>query len=268
MRKLIKLSEIYQDYETFVIDLWGVINDGVRINLGALNVVENLQKKEKKIIFLSNAPRPKENVIEFLLKIKLQKKYLKNVMTSGEAAINSIKSSKFGKKFYHLGPNRDNSLFKGLEKNKTNIEDCDYILCTGLFDDKMNDINFYKEFLKKYTNKILVCTNPDLIVHRGDAVEFCAGKLASIFEKIGGRTVYFGKPHKEIYNLILNKKEKALLIGDNLNTDIKGANNIGKDSVFIYNGIHKSEITNENDILNISKKYKTDIKFYQKELCW
>ena len=117
MRKLIKLSEIYQDYETFVIDLWGVIHDGVRINLGALNVVENLQKKEKKIIFLSNAPRPKENVIEFLLKIKLQKKYLKNVMTSGEAAINSIKSSKFGKKFYHLGPNRDNSLFKGLEKN-------------------------------------------------------------------------------------------------------------------------------------------------------
>ena len=45
----------------------------------------------------------------------------------------------------------------------------------------------------------MICTNPDLIVDRGNVREFCAGTLAKIFEKLGGEVKYFGKPHPEIY---------------------------------------------------------------------
>ena len=80
----------------------------------------------------------------------MDEKYLKNVLTSGEAAIKSLRLNKFGIKFYHLGPERDMSLFAGLEKNKTSIEKSDFILCTGLFDEHENDLNYYKKLLKSH----------------------------------------------------------------------------------------------------------------------
>ena len=224
MKKLEHLSEIANNYDTYIIDLWGVIHNGIKLNEDAILTIEKLHNMKKKVVFLSNAPRPSKNVINFLKKLNMNEKYLKNVFTSGEASSIAIKSEKFGKYFYHLGPQRDNSLFKGLEQNKKNLSDCDYILCTGLYDEYMNDLNFYSKLLINFKDKIMVCTNPDLIVDRGNETEFCAGKIAQIFENLGGKVVYFGKPHFSIYNLILKKSDKALMIGDNLQTDIKGAN--------------------------------------------
>ncbi len=268
MEKLEHLSEITNSYDTYIVDLWGVMHNGIKLNSSAINTIKKLFLNDKKIVFLSNAPRPSINVVNFLKKLKMDDKYLKNVLTSGEAALKAIREETFGKRFYHLGPERDNSLFKNLEKNKTNIKECDYILCTGLFDDFENDLNYYRELLKKYTSKKLICTNPDLIVHRGEHEEYCAGKLASIFEDLGGEVKYFGKPHRDIYKLFLRKNERALAIGDNLRTDIKGANNMNIDSIFITDGVHRSELKNESDLTAILKKYKVRSTYFQKELSW
>ena len=70
----------------------------------------------------------------------------------------------------------------------------------------------------------MICTNPDLIVDRGNTRELCAGSVAMVFEKMGGKVIYFGKPYPEVYNQSMIIKIKKFFIGDNLNTDIKGAN--------------------------------------------
>ena len=268
MKKLEHLSEIYNSYDTFVIDLWGVIHDGIALNLNAMKAVEQLKKKSKKIVFLSNAPRPSVKVINFLLRMKMDKKYLLNVMTSGEAAMHAINQNKFGKNFYHLGPPRDVSVFERVKDNKTNIENCDFILCTGLFDDHEHDLEYYKRLLVKYTSKKLVCTNPDLIVHRGKQEEYCAGYIAKIFENLGGEVIYYGKPHQEIYKMCFNDSEKVLAIGDNLRTDIKGANNLNKDCLLISDGVHRREFNNENELQELLNKYNVKANYYQKELKW
>ena len=266
MKKLNHLSEIYKSYDCFVIDLWGVMHDGIKLYNEAVNVVENLTKENKRVVFLSNAPRPSANVINFW--IKLDDKFLKNILTSGEAASKSLKQNKFGKKFYHLGPQRDQSLFNNFEKNKVSLDQCDFILCTGLFDNKINDLDFYSNLLKDYIDKKFVCTNPDLIVHRGVKEEYCAGTIAALFEKMGGKVIYFGKPHLEIYKMCLKVNEKSLIIGDNLRTDIKGANNLNLDSIFITNGIHRSEYKSEKDLTTLLKKYSVDTKYFQSQLIW
>ena len=91
MKKIDHLSEIYSQYDTFIIDLWGVMHNGIKLNGKAVNAVENLKNNKKKIIFLSNAPRPSESVVSFLKKLNMKEEYLENVMTSGEAAIASLK---------------------------------------------------------------------------------------------------------------------------------------------------------------------------------
>ena len=244
------------------------MHDGISLNSKAVEVVEKLNENSKQVVFLSNAPRPSLKVIEFLKKMKMNEKLLSKVITSGEAAMKAINQNKFGKKFYHLGPIRDQSLFEKVLSNKTSLEKCDYIICTGLFDGQENDLNYYQDLLKGHTSKKLICTNPDLIVHRGNIEEFCAGSIAETFEKIGGKVIYYGKPHKEIYELCFNRGDKVLAIGDNLRTDIKGANNIGIDSLFIYSGIHKNEIKNKTELLTLTEKYNVKSNFFQKELKW
>jgi HAD superfamily hydrolase (TIGR01459 family) len=268
LKKIEHLSEIYSFYDIFIVDLWGVIHNGIQLNKKAIEAIDNLDNVNKKIIFLSNAPRPNKDVINFLKKLKMSDKYLKNILTSGEAALKSLKKKKFGEKFFHLGPQRDNSLYEGLEHNKVSIENSEFILCTGLFDEHENNLEYYKILLKGHTSKKLICTNPDLVVHRGSKQEYCAGTIAKIFEKLGGKTIYFGKPYKEVYNIFLKKNDKGLVIGDNLNTDIKGANNVRLDSLFITGGIHRSEFNNEDELPSLLKRYNVNSKYFQKELCW
>ena len=103
--KFIKgLNQLQGKYDTFFIDLWGVIHNGIQVYPGAIDVLENLNKLNKRFVLMSNAPRPSKNVQDFLLKLNIDKSLIKNVFTSGEAALESLKQNKFGKNFYHLGP--------------------------------------------------------------------------------------------------------------------------------------------------------------------
>ena len=114
----------------------------------------------------------------------------------------------------------------------------------------------------------MICTNPDLIVDRGKKRELCAGSVAMTFEEIGGNVIYFGKPYPEVYNQSIQTKEKRIIaIGDNLNTDIKGANNMNYDSLIITNGIHKNEFEKEG-VEKILKKYNVISTYSQSNLKW
>ena len=180
------LREIYKQYDAFFIDLWGVMHNGIHLYPGAIEVVENLYKLKKRFVLMSNAPRPSKNVEKFLLNLKMDKIFTKNIFTSGEAALKSLQQKIYGKIFYHLGPKRDASLFEGFEKNKKNLKDADFILCTGFLDNNEDSLDFYKNLLKDYIQLKMICTNPDLIVHRGSKKKYCAGTLAEIFKQLGG----------------------------------------------------------------------------------
>ena len=264
------LRQIYTKYDAFFIDLWGVVHNGIKLSSGAIDVLENLNELNKRFVLMSNAPRPSKYVEKFLLKLKMNKILIKNVFTSGEAALKSLQNKIYGKSFFHLGPQRDNCLFEGLEKNKKSLDEADFILCTGFFDNYENSLEYYKKLLKDYTKLKMVCTNPDLTVYRGSKQEYCAGTLAKIFKKMGGDVIYFGKPYPEIYNFCIKKKEEVLVIGDNIRTDIKGANNMNFDSLFITQGIHKYEFLNLQlqNYDKILEKYGVKTTYYLKELIW
>jgi HAD superfamily hydrolase (TIGR01459 family) len=199
----------------------------------------------------------------------MEKEIRDHVFTSGEASLNYLNRFHKMEKFFHIGPPRDFDLFNNFKNNHTkDLNESKYILCTGLFDDQDQDLNYYKNLLEKHINKKMVCTNPDLIVDRGNNRELCAGSVAMVFDKMGGEVVYFGKPYPEVYNQSINNIDKKILsIGDNLNTDIKGANLLNYDSLLISNGVHKNEI-NKNGIEKVSKQYESIVNFMQSDLKW
>jgi len=263
------LKSIIDNYDIFYIDLWGVVHDGISLHQKAIDTLIEISKAKKKFVLLTNAPRPNKTVKIFLERMNMNKAIREKVYTSGEAALNYLKKNYLSEKFYHIGPPRDFDLFIDFKESKTEkIEDSTYLLCTGLFDDHDKDLDYYKKLFEKNINKKMICTNPDLIVDRGKKRELCAGSVALVFEKFGGEVVYFGKPFPEVYNQSIdNRNKKVLSIGDNLNTDIMGANLLNYDSLIISNGVHKDEISKDG-IEKVSKKYEVVVNFIQSELKW
>ena len=263
------LRSIADNYDLFYVDLWGVVHNGIALHQQAIIVLKELLKMNKSFVLLTNAPRPIEPVKTFLEKMGMDEEIRNHVFTSGEAALNYLKKFYSLEKFFHIGPPRDFDLFYDFRNNKSNdLDNSSYLLCTGLFDDHDTDLNFYKKLLENYTDKKMICTNPDLIVDKGDKREFCAGSIAMVFEKMNGEVVYFGKPHPEVYNQSFdNINKKILSIGDNLNTDIKGANLLNYDSLLISNGIHRNEIKNKG-IEKTSKQYESIVNYIQSDLKW
>jgi len=263
------IQSIVQDYDLFYIDLWGVIHNGIKLHEQAINVLNNLVKMNKDFVLLTNAPRPNNSVKKTLEKMGMSENLRDHVFTSGEAALTYLKNKHSSKNFFHIGPKKDYDLIYSIIQNKCeNIDNCDFLLCTGLFEDYFNDLNYYKTLFEKQLEKKMICTNPDLIADRGSVRELCAGSVAMVFEKMGGKVVYFGKPHPEVYNQSTdNINKKILAIGDNLNTDIRGANYLNYHSLLISNGIHRDEIKNKG-ILNVAKEYEAIVNFIQSDLKW
>ena len=264
------LGQVQRKYDAFFIDLWGVIHNGIKLYPEAIKVLENLSKLNKRFVLISNAPRPSKNVKNFLLKLKMKETLTQNIFTSGEAALKSLQNNIYGKNFFHLGPSRDSSLFERFEKNKKNLDSADFILCTGLLENNNDSLDYYKKLLKNYSHLKMVCTNPDLIVHRGTKQEYCAGTLAKVFQELGGKVIYFGKPYPDIYNFCVQRNETVLAIGDNIRTDIKGANNMKFDSLFILSGIHKKEFLSisEKNYDKVLASYDAKSTYYQERLSW
>ena len=260
------LKSIINDFDLLFIDIWGVLHNGINLFNDSVYALDQIEKLNKEYVLLTNAPRPNSTVIKFLKKMGLDQSKCDKVFTSGQAALKYLNSDFKKLKFYHIGPPRDFDLFKLFEEYKVdNIEDCDFLLCTGLFEDFEKDLKFYENLFQNKVDKKLICTNPDLVVDRGEIREFCAGSVAKVFERLGGKVEYFGKPYPLVYNqaATINNK-KVLCIGDNLNTDIKGANIQNFKSLFILNGIHN----NENNLNKLLSDYKVHADYVQSSLKW
>ena len=281
--ELKKFKSISNEYDVYFIDLWGVIHNGLHLFENALIVLNELKKIKKKIVLISNAPRSNTTVKQFLKKLNFNLDLIDLLVTSGDVTKNYIHRNQ-NKIFYHLGPAKDNDLFKGIKNITNNICQSNEIICTGLVEEVGWNISDYESIFKNWieNEKTFICANPDEVVSKGNQIEFCAGALAKYYKKLGGKVLYFGKPYEEIYKFTKHtiekkieniiEKKKILAVGDNLKTDIYGAQNFNIDSLLILNGIYKDFFRDNN--LNFDKLLKSNemeslkINKFQQELNW
>ena len=265
------ISNTYQmssPYSVILCDLWGVIHNGKEIFQKSRDFLKRVKDDGKKVILISNAPRP-SSVVEDQLsnKLGLSNDLYDLIVTSGDISANFLNSKSFGKKYYHLGPVKDKDLLKRISlEQKDNLNLADFVLCTGIDDDDLETASDYDDILNemKKLRLSMVCANPDKIVYRGNKKIDCAGASASNYENMSGKVKYFGKPYVEIYDYILNNlqisnpkitKKDLLAIGDSFSTDVLGANNFDIDILFIRSGIHSEDILSTNDIEKVAKNY-------------
>jgi HAD superfamily hydrolase (TIGR01459 family) len=248
------LHEIAGDYDALICDVWGVLHDGNHARSAACDALKRFRGAHGPVVLLSNAPRPVSVLEEQFMRFGVPLDCYDAIVTSGVAAREDLALRADGRRLpiLHIGPERDRGIFEGLPIDCVDAERAEVVLCTGPYNDDTETPDDYRESLTdlKRRGLILLCANPDIVVQRGGRLIYCAGAIARLYEEIGGKVVYYGKPHAAIYEPTLAAARKAvaraigrpLAVGDGLETDIGGANGVGIDALFIADGIHGEQI--------------------------
>jgi HAD superfamily hydrolase (TIGR01459 family) len=256
-------STLAPRYDAVLSDVWGVVHNGVEATPPAGEALSRFREKGGAVSLISNAPRPGAQVIKMLDRMGVPRAAYDGIVTSGDVTRDMV-AQRSGEPFFLIGPERDHTIFTGLDAPFSTIEDAKYVICTGLFDDEVETPDNYRDMLKELRarNLFFLCANPDILVERGDKLIYCAGALADAYRDLGGEVYYAGKPHRPLYDMALgevNKARKAralggdvalnrvLAIGDSVRTDLTGANNLGVDCLFVTAGIHAEELGNRDN---------------------
>ena len=251
MKELANLKAHAAGYPGIICDLWGVIHDGRAAFPDAVAALKAMKADGKFVVLLSNSPRPSPSVKKQLAGLGVADDCYDVIVTSGDLAKEYMEGEARDATYFHLGPERDKPTIDGISNPKTQDPGrAEIILCTGFFEDQGFALDLYFPLLERALEKnlLFVCANPDKAVDIAGKRFPCAGALAAEYESRGGMVVWLGKPEKIAYEKCFQAAEQwagrkfepqdFLAIGDNLETDIKGAKNLGIETVFVAEGLH------------------------------
>ena len=237
-------------YDGFIFDVWGTLYDGGNAFPGALETVKALAERDKKILVLSNSPRIPVIVGERLKAIGFELGWFTEIVTSGGMVADIVggrrdaASAALGERVLWLGQERfPDTVPAGSFTVVQDAGEADWVLNAGpeISETRLED---FETVLSASAERGLpmVCANPDKSVLQSGARLLCAGAMAERYEEMGGPVRYFGKPYPEIFARCLDRiglpADRVLVVGDNLETDILGANRTGIDSLLLGCGIH------------------------------
>ena len=257
------LSEVAADHDALICDVWGVVHDGSRHHPAAAEALYRFKEKHGPVVLLTNAPRVPAEVAAQCAAYGLPSDCYDAIVSSGGAARDELarRSATRTLPLHYIGPDRDLPMIEGLDVRRTDIAEAEVALAIGLRDDMTETVADYTDELAAMRSKglTMLCANPDLVVHRGVRLVYCAGALAKAYEELGGAVIYYGKPHLPVYQAALEaaalaaqaanrqSPKRPLAVGDGLLTDIKGANAAGLEVLFIADGVHGEEIAPYTD---------------------
>jgi HAD superfamily hydrolase (TIGR01459 family) len=246
------LAPFASRYDLFLCDVWGVVHNGVAAFPAANEALTRARAAGVTVIMISNAPRPGEVVKKQITRYGVPASAYDDVISSGDVTREEL-MARPGARVFHLGAERDLPNYEGLDVTLVDLESADLVVCTGPFHDDTETPDDYRELMAriKARDLPLICANPDIVVERGDRLIWCAGALAAIYDELGGKTIYAGKPHAPIYTMCLARaaglrgrevpRSRVLAIGDGLKTDLLGAARQEIDCLFVTRGIHAAD---------------------------
>jgi len=276
-----RLRDLVGDVDVLLSDIWGVVHNGLVAFPEACEALQNFRGQGGTVILITNAPRPADSVRRQLRKLDVADETYDAIVSSGDLTRNFVAGHP-GERMFWVGPERDNSIYRDLDPVLAPLEEADYIVCTGLFDDETESAENYRAMMQKARerNLKLVCANPDIVVERGDRLIYCAGAIAELYLELGGEVIFYGKPHRPIYEramaLAAERRGRevmpgrVLAIGDSVRTDLAGAHGFGLDCLFVTRGIHADDFEgiDQLDPLSVKELFGHPPRALMRELRW
>lgn len=233
------------DKKCYFIDLDGTMYWGTKVIDGAIRWINYLLDHELDFYFLTNnSSRTQEQACQHMLKMGFTGIKPHHFYTSAMAAADKIARDYPSKKEayyigeeglkqaliangFHINPEKADFLFIGLDRQAT-------------YQDYSYAVRLVKDGCQ------LVGTNNDRLLLSEKGVNIGNGSVVAMFEyATNSEAIKIGKPHNAIIEGALRYakvlKENAVIVGDNLETDILCGNLAGIETIFVTTGVHNME---------------------------
>jgi HAD superfamily hydrolase (TIGR01459 family) len=281
LRFVEKLRDLVAGVDVVLSDIWGVVHNGLVSFPEACEALHTFRSQGGTVILITNAPRPADSVQRQLRKLHVPDDTYDAIVSSGDLTRHFL-TGHTGRKMFWIGAKRDSSIHRGLNPALAPLDEADYIVCTGLFDDETESAEDYRAMLLQARERklTLICANPDIVVERGDRLIYCAGAIAELYRELGGEVIFYGKPHRPIYQRAIElaaehqshpiELSRVLAIGDSVRTDLAGAHGFGIDCLFVTRGIHSEEFEgiDQLDPASVKELFGHPPKALIRELKW
>ena len=281
------LSALAQNYDAILCDVWGVLIDGAKHFAAAADALRAYRAGGGTAVLITNASRPSQEVRRQLEHFGLPDDCYDDLISAGELTLREI-VARNGAACHHLGPKRDIGLFEsagrqlGAPIRLVGPRDADYVVCTGLIDEDHETPEDYDSRLEELRRRdlVMLCANPDIVVERGDRLIYCAGAIAELYRELGGEVIFYGKPHRPIYERAMalaterrghaTALDRVLAIGDSVRTDLAGAHGFGIDCLFVTRGIHAEDFEgiDQLDPASVKELFGHPPRALTRELRW
>ena len=274
------LSEIADRYDAVLCDVWGVIHNGRAAFDAACDALVRFREGGGKVCLITNAPVPKQQVIDYFEPLGVPAAAYDDCVSSGDATREELQRRK-DQVFWRMGVNsrweRDPFLYDGLDLSFGEPEEADVLLCVGLRDSLNDHPSDYADEMRPGVDRNIpmICANPDKQVRIGGKLHWCAGALAELYEDMGGRVIYPGKPHAAIYELAIARlgtaaenRGRILCIGDSPTTDMRGARLQGFDGLYVGTGLKEHGQDFQTEVADLLADYGEIATYAMTGLRW
>src|SRR4051794_30317670 len=141
-----RLSDLVDGVEVILSDIWGVVHNGLESFPEACEALHTFRSRGGTVILITNAPRPADSVQRQLQRLGVADETYDAIVSSGDLTRHYVADHP-GRKVFWLGPERDNSIYRGLDPVLSPLEVADYIVCTGLLDDETESAEDYRSMM-------------------------------------------------------------------------------------------------------------------------
>lgn len=244
------LRHLTDGFDTFVVDQYGVLHDGIAPYPGAVEALSHLKQAGKTVLLLSNSGRRSHSNEERLVRLGFEAGSWTYFLSSGEVAWRHLAAKTEARRgsgrlrCLLISREGDRSAVEGLPLDL--VEDgkrADIVLIAGSDGDRV-DMDHYRRLVGPAVAAGVpcLCTNPDKLMLTREGTRFGAGQIAETYAALGGAVTWIGKPHPEIYAVALGMlghppPARVVCIGDSIEHDIAGGQSAGLPTALAATGV-------------------------------
>jgi HAD superfamily hydrolase (TIGR01459 family) len=233
MREISGLRDIALNFDAMLIDQFGVLHDGQKLYPGAATVMQQLKDHKIPVVIMTNSGKRAATNIDRVVKMGIPRNQFVGCVSSGEVAFHLLQV----RRAFLIGKHNEDYGFDPIEL-VDDPKNAEVMLILG----SNAPATSLEDYQRVFTGMNLpaVCCNPDKLMITRDGLQPAPGAIAELYEAMGGKVTWIGKPYADIYRFALTQlgnPQRVLCIGDSAEHDVAGGRNAGLHTLLLLQGI-------------------------------